>query len=444
MGRLRLAVGGSFAVAAIAVVPWGGGGRPLPLSAADAATSPLLWIASGQHGSRLEELDPSTLTATRASAVVGWYDGWVVSPDRKLVAVATHTDTSNVTFSTLRFANASTMRWVRHGVRLDGYFRGAIWPRAGTLYALAGDCCGPGLTLDMIDTVAKKIVARTTIANEVAMVGRSVDGLVLLGEAVNAIAPATLAVVDSNGGVRSVRLERILAGTDFDQSSQDPIGTTRQPGLAVDPSGGVAYLVDPDGLVAAVRLSDLTVSYHELGSSLRARLAAWLTPPAEAKGVNGPALRAQWLGEGVISVTGTNQSAIRQKDGSVVFSSTPAGLRVIDTNDWTERTLDAGADSAVVADSLLLASGGSWRSDGSTTTSSGEGLAAYAADGSLRWRLEAGSNLSLIAAHGSRALIQTTGQTAQQPFQLVNLGTGQVVRTLPGSTYPWPLLGSGS
>jgi hypothetical protein len=406
----------------------------------------LLAIASDQHGSVLEELDPSTFTAIRVSARVGFSDGWAVSPDRKLVAVATHADSSYARFSTMRFANASTLRWVRGGVRLDGYLRGAIWPRAGTMYALAADSGGAWLTLDTIDTVVKKIVARTTIVSQVTRVAHSAGGLVLLGQKVNAIAPATLTLVDSDGGVRSVELERILAGTHFDQSSQDPIGTTRQPGLAVDPVGGIGYVIEPDGLVAEVQLGDLTVSYHELGSSLRARLAAWLMPPAEAKGVNGLELTARWLGDGLIAVTGTDQSATRKQDGRLVLASTPDGLRVIDTNDWSERTLDVAADRAVVVDNLLLASGSRWRSDGSKTTSSGEGLGAYGADGSLRWRLESPANVSVIAAYGSRALIQkiSAGQITQQPLLLVDLAGGRIMGTLPSSAYVWPLLGSGS
>jgi hypothetical protein len=445
MRRLRIAFGGSLAVAAIAVVPWGGGERLLPLRAPEAATSPLLAIASDQHGSVLEELDPSTFTAIRASARVGFSDGWAVSPDRKLLAVATHADSSYARFSTMRFANASTLRWVRGGVRLDGYLCGAIWPRAGTMYALAADSGGAWLTLDTIDTVAKKIVARTTIVSQVTTVAHSAGGLVLLGQKVNAIAPATLTVVDSNGGVRSVELERILMGTHF-ESSQDPIGTTRQPGLAVDPVGEVAYVIDPDGLVAEIRLGDLTVGHHELGSSLRARLAAWLMPTAEAKGVNGLELTARWLGDGLIAVNGTNQSATRKQDGRLVLASTPDGLRVIDTNDWSERTLDVAADRAVVVDNLLLASGSRWRSDGSKTTSSGEGLAAYGADGSLRWRLESPANVSVIAAYGSRALIQkiSAGQITQQPVRLVDLASGRIVGTLPSSAFVWPLLGTGS
>jgi hypothetical protein len=448
MRRLSIAVAGCASVAVLAGWPFGASMPALPLHTPPAATNPLLALASTGHGSKLEQLDPASFTPLRASVQVGWYDGWVISPDRKMLALATHSDASNVDVSTLRFGNVSTLRWVRRGVRLDGYFRAAIWPREGMLYVLAGNCCGSGGALDTIDTVSKRVVARTSIAGQIAAVARSSDGLVSLTETDNAVAPATLIVIGADGIVRAVPLGRIVAGTHFDQTSQDPIGTTRQPGLAVDPNSDTAYVIDDSGLVGQIGLRDLSVSYHQLGGgSLIARLSGWLTPPAEAKGLNGPMLTAQWLGDGLIALTGTSESAVKQKDGSTVFSSTPAGIRLVDTNAWSERTLDPGSDSAVVADGLLLASGGSWRSDGNTTTSSGEGLAAYGPDETLRWHIDAGETITVLAAYGSRALIQkvhTGPYYIQEPVQLIDLTTGRALRTLPADSYPWPLLGTGS
>ena len=448
MRRLSIAVVGCASVVVLAAWPFGASMPALPLHTPPAATNPLLALASTGHGSNLEQLDPASFTPLRTSAQVGWYDGWVISPDRTMLALATHSDASNVGVSTLLFGNVSTLRWVRRGVRLDGYFRAAIWPRTGILYALAGNCCGSGGTLDTIDTVSKQVVARTSIAGQIAAVARSADGLVALTEADNAVAPASLIVTSADGSEHAVSLGRILAGTHFDQTSQDPIGTTRQPGLAVDPAGDTAYVLDDSGLVAQISLRALSVSYHQLGEgSLLARLSAWLTPPAEAKGLNGPMLTAQWLGDGLIALTGTSESAVKQKDGNTVFSSAPAGVRVIDTNAWSERTLDPQADSAVISDGLLLASGGSWRSDGNTTTSSGEGLAAYGPDETLRWHIDAGETITVLAAYGSRALIQKidTGPTyVQEPVQLIDLATGRTLRTLSADSYPWPLLGSGS
>lgn len=447
MRRLSLSLAGGVSLAVFMLWPAAGGTPSLPLHAPAAVTPQLLAVASTAHGSRLERFDPSTFAAVKSSATVGGYAGWVASPDHQLLAVATDSDASNSDTSTIRFANASTLRWVRRGVALDGYFLEGLWPRMNTLYALAGNCCTAGSTLEMINTVSKRVLARTPITGLIPTVTRSADRLVFLTEAGNKIAPVTLGVIDPNGAIRSVPLTRILGGTHFDLTAQDPIGTARQPGLAVDPIGNMAYVIDDNGLAAEVALGDLSVSYHQLNNSLLDRLSAWLTPSAQAKGINGPTLSARWLGDGLIAVSGTHESAVRQKDGSISFSSSPAGLRIIDTTDWSEHTLDPNATSAIVTDGLLLASGGSWNSDGNTTTSTGEGIAAYGPDGALRWRIDAGQTISILAAYGSRALIQKnqTGTTyVQEPIELIDLTTGGKLTTMPADLNLWPLLGTGS
>jgi hypothetical protein len=447
MRRLSLSLAGGVSLAVFALWPTASGTPSLPLHAPAAVTAQLLAVASTAHGSRLEQFNPSTFTAVKGSAAVGWYDGWVASPDHQLLAVATHSDASNSDSSTIRFANPSTLRWVRRGIALDGYFLGGLWPRMNTLYALTGNCCTPGSTLETISTVSKRVLARTPISGLIPTVARSADSLVFLTEAGNKVAPVTLGVIDPNGAIRSVPLTRILGGTHFDLTAQEPIGTTRQPGLAVDPIGNVAYVIDDGGLVAQVALGNLSVSYHQLNNSLLDRLSAWLTPSAQAKGINGPTLSARWLGDGLIAVNGTHESAIRHKDGSISFASSPAGLRIIDTSNWSEHTLDPNSTSAIVTDGLLLASGGSWTSDGNTTTSTGEGIAAYGPDGALRWRIDAGQTISVLAAYGSRALIQKnqTGSTyVQEPIQLIDLTTGQKLTTMPADSNLWPLLGTGS
>jgi len=434
------------AVAAV-VVAAQGGGRPLPLRSPAPVTPRLLAMVSAPGGSRLAQVDPATFAVQRASPAVGWYDGWVALPDGKLLALATHADGTDASISVLRFATAATLGFARQGVRLDGYFLAAIWPRGRILYALTGDCCDASLTLDTVDTVAKKVVARTNIDGPALDVARSADGLVLLAAPDNAIGPARMTAIGPDGSVRSLQLSRILAGTHFDRSSQDPIGSTRRPGLAVDPGNDVAYVVDQDGLVAEIQLADLAVTYHRPGSgSLLDRIAGWLTPSAQAKGLNGPMLTATWLGDGLLAVTGTDYSASRARDGSVTFSSAPAGLRIVDTDDWSVRTLDARTENVVVADGILLAVGGGWSSSRSGEAASGEGVAAYGADGSLRWRLDVGARMVLIAAYRTRALVQKamTGANGNQRLQLVDLTTGHIIRTLPGDDSPWLLLGSGS
>jgi hypothetical protein len=76
------------------------------------------------------------------------------------------------------------------------------------------------------------------------------------------IAAARLLTVGPDADVRSVSLARIRAGTRWNRSTSTPIGTVREPGLAVDAAGAAAYVVDAGGLVARIDLRDLSVTYH--------------------------------------------------------------------------------------------------------------------------------------------------------------------------------------
>jgi hypothetical protein len=320
----------------------------------------------------------------------------------------------------LRFANLATLRWTPGTVPLDGGFYAGLWPRPGRLYAFVGG--DTALALDTVDTVARRVLTSRPIAGPLLQLARTGDRLVLLAGADNAIVPARLIVIGSDGSVRTVTVQRILAGTQFDRASTDSIGSTNLPGLAVDPVGDVAYVIDASGLVAAVDLSNLSVSYHQLGSvSLLTRIAAWLTPAAEAKGTNGAMLTARWLGKGLIAVAGTRETATAQAD-----SYRPTGLQIVDTRNWSVRTLDSRADTFMVADRRLLVTGPR------------EGLAAYGPDGLLRWRLTGlGEQIYLAQAYRSLALVVGRGAG-----HLVDLTTGRVRHE--ASLVGQLLLGAGS
>jgi hypothetical protein len=209
------------------------------------------------------------------------------------------------------------------------------------------------------------------------------------------------------------------------------------PGLAVDPQRGIAYIVDGGGLVGAVRLSNLSVSYHQLRSgsaSLLTRFSDWLTPPAQAKEANGPTVTAQWLGAGLIAVAGG-----RETFAGGVDTSTPSGLRIVNTHDWSVRMLDPNADSAWVGDGILLATGTSARYTSKGSHIHREGLVAYGPDGSLRWRLT-GVVPFVMGTYGARALL-----SGPIGFPLVDIASGRVLRTIPRAKAPLTLLlGAGS
>ena len=432
MRRFGVAIAGCTAAAVVTLTALGGtSDRLLPLRSPPLATPHLTAIVTGRHGSRLVRLDASSFAVERSSSPVGWFRGWVRSAVGHRVAVATcpHRCTGTL----LRFANPATLRWEPRGVLLDGQFYAAAWPRPRTLLALVGG--ETALTLVKVDPFAMRIVASTPVTGPIFQTAHSTHGLVLLAGQEDEVAPARLVVVAPDGRVHSVQLGRIRAGTRYDRQSRYLLGTTNMPGLAVDPRVGVAYVVDGSGLVAAVRLGDLSVSYHRLGSgSLLTRLADWLTPPAQAKDANGPTISAQWLGSGLLAVAGSDETATAHAG-----SQRPTGLRIVDTRNWSVRMLDPNANTGWVGDGVLLATGTS----GSYTRNSShvhrEGLVAYGPDGHLRWRLT-GVVPFVLGMHGSRAVL-----AGPDGFPLVDLASGHVIRKLPrGPVWDGLLHGAGS
>lgn len=431
---MKLGLAGLLALLALA--PLGSSERPLPLRAPQAATPALLGFVRGRDGSRLVAVAPKTLAVTRRSGLAGYDEGWVRSPDGKLVAVATQRVGRQSWASTLRFANTATLGWARRSVTLGGFMSTALWPSRRTLLAVVGD---PPL-LQTVDTVAKKVVASRPLEGSVLAAARSTNGLVLLLTPADAIGPVRVAVVGADGSLRSTVLDRIRGGTSWSGDSQ-PIGVTRRPALAVDPAGA-AYVVDADGLVAVVSLADLTVGYHQLASRLLARVGAWLTPAAAAKVVAGESRSALWLGDGLLALFGTDATAAKRSDGRVAFSSQPAGLSIVDTRDWSVQPLDPRADFATVAGGLLLATGAAVKLDGAGGDErTYAGLAAWGADRSLRWRLGEGTARWIVAAYGPLAAV--AGGDGGPPM-LVDLRTGRVVRSLGSAAVPRLLLGDGS
>ena len=83
----------------------------------------------------------------------------------------------------------------------------------------------------------------------------------------------------------------------------------------------------------------LGVSYHELSQpgSLFPRLRDWLDPAADAKISFGWSREADWLGDGLVALSGSDYHGL---------SSTPAGLKLIDTEAWGVRPLDRARASA--------------------------------------------------------------------------------------------------
>jgi hypothetical protein len=315
-------------------------------------------------------------------------------------------------------------------VRLAGGPIGALaWLAPGRVIAVQ-EISGERQRLITVDLVKQRVAARRALGGSVQQLARTTEELVLLLAPAGAIGPARIAVADRAGGIRFVRLDRILAGSKLLGTGSGHRVDARLPGLAVDPLGRRAFVVDK-AVAAEIDLKAGTLSYHSLdrASSFLSRLWNWLEPAAAAKQVSGHHRQARWLGASLLAVSGTD---IEQG------TMQPAGLLVVDTRDWSVRSINRGATGFHVAGDVLLAAGGSW--DAATERTTGIGLAAYGFDGRKQFQLFDGQLAWVAQLYGGRAYVGISGQ---ETLRVVELATGSVLTTRQ-QPLPWLLLGEGA
>jgi hypothetical protein len=429
MRRLAL-----LTAAAVLVLPSGrSSDRLLPLHQAPAATSSLTGILYEPGGLyRLAQVDPATLGVGRTSDGIPQGYGWARSPDGAQLALGTGVRGSYET-TALQLVDSTTLALVGKPVVFSGIVRAAVWPASGALYAVV-ETMGRS-SLQTVDPATRKIVAQRQIGGQFLSHARFDRGLVLLLGVDGKIAPARLAVVYPDGLARTVRIPRIDAGSVW-RHYANGIGETRTPGLAVDDAGRVAYVIDAGWRIAAVDLRTLKVTYHRPVRALLARFGSWLTPAAEAKGMNGPVRMAQWLGDGLIAVWGSNQTAVRKK-GVTEYAGSPAGVWVLDTRSWSVRMIDAQGNAAVVGEGFLLTTGGRWSSTGANSS---RGVAAFGPDGALRWVLDERSNNWISTVYGSLVVLGKQSNL----HDVVDAQSGKLIRSDVAAPVPTLLLGQGS
>ena len=402
--------------------------RPLGLAGPGRQAKDLVGIVYRDgDGSSLTRVDDG-LNAYGRRLRVGELDAWTLSPQGGLAALATHPFESAGTQDSIRFVALGSLRLVPRTIPLGGSALALLWANPHRIVAIVQDCCTNSVSIAVVDPGARRIVSSSPLGGDTAVWTRAGDRLLLLVTPTNAIGPAQLVVVDATGGIRTVKLGRVVAGRSWPEDHSAPmLGTQQIPAVAADSGTGRAYVIQPDGLAAEVSLESLEVSYHELApASLAARLSAWLQPAAQAKGMNGTAWHGVALGNGFVAVTGTVERAV-VNGNTEQMSTAPAGLAIVDLRNWTIRTLDRGADAVAVADGLLLATGRSWTSTEQRST--GMGLAAYGGDTKLRFHLFAGESAWVEQTWGGRAYVQRDGNTT-----VVELASGRVVEQRSGTT----------
>jgi hypothetical protein len=435
----RFRIGGLLGCAALAVVVLASGPAPRPLELSAPTATARLGIAAVDRGTALVRLNPVSLKRVgRPLNLKGYAGAWAFASDNRRLALGVRVR-ADASTDTLRFYSVVRPQPLAAGVPLGGAAAALWWPRPDRILAYVNECCddpnGAPVVLT-IDAVARRVVTRTPLDGSVLQIVRSADSLVLLVAATNGIGPSRLELFDAGGVRRTVELDELPGGYARPvESTSGPVGTRLIPGLAIDTAGKRAFVVSPDGLIAEVNLESRAVLYHHWleAKSAADRFASWMTPSAEAKGQNGPVLRARWLDGGFLAVAGTGETAT-YVGGNLHISSQPLGLRIVDVSDWSASMLDPGADSFAVADGLLLVAGSSWSTD--PQSQSGMGLAAYGPDRARRFQFLPEKPAWIGFVYRGRAYVSVANQSA---LRVLDLASGRVVGTRRNEA-PWPLL----
>jgi hypothetical protein len=392
-------------------------------------------VRSGPKALALVRLDPATFRARPGRRVLlgDRQFAWSFSPNRSRVVLADAT-----LFGWLRFVDVARMRALGDlRVNAGGWVRATAWLSEDRLVAVAE--YEQETTLVLVDAARRAVVSRTPLPGSFERLERSADGIVLLLGSRSGIAPAVVAVVDRAGAVRTTQLDRIRIGTEPIDHSTLTVVRSAHAGLAVDAAAGRAYVVGAAAPVAAVDLTTLAVTYHELSRpvSLLGRLHDWLEPSAAAKGApDGPVREAAWLGDGVLAVWGYDDHGLAGADGPR-WRQTAAGLSLVDTRTWSVRTVDPTISEARPLEGGILGWSMLWDSD--TRRNVGSGVRLYDASGGRRFHLFGERPVPNAVPAGNRALVAFL--TSASSYAVVDLVHGRVLRTERSAAPPVLLVG---
>jgi hypothetical protein len=389
---------------------------------------------TGQESWTLSHVNPLTLKRARGLSLrVGTRNAaWSFSPDRSKLVLADYANTG-----TLLLVDTGAMRSLGV-VDLGAYgfvqVQATFWPDQGRLYALVtrltrredGNFERSPSSIVTVDPATRKVVAERPLDGWAYNWAHGAGVLVFLLGPEDGVGPARLAVVGSDGSVRTVGLAGIQVGYDrFDPDHPTQVGRYETPGIVVAPDGTRAFVASP-GQLAAVDLRSLDVSYHRLGAMSR-RLQ---------KGANEGKLRiVRMLGPERLLVTGSDDTVSVDSNGAQRVQPHPIGLQIVYTRDWSVTTIDPTTSYAVVTSNGIFATSLAWNAQKQRAL--GGGATIYDLSGAMRAHIFKGQEVYALAV-GSRAFVARDGQR----YTIVSTPTGKIVRTLNG-VMPEPLVGPG-
>ena len=391
---MRLRIGVLAAGAALLFAGLGAGATPRPIVLG------VSWQGTGL----LSRFDARTLVPVGRKIDIGKPPTGLLarSPDGRTVALG------HGTILELRFVDVRAMRATGR-LRLPGLgsILSGIWPSPRRLVALQG---GTNAAVLVVDPQARRLLERTPLEGEMTgAVGRGRLLLALLAPR-GALGQARLAVVGTDGRVRTVALPGVVAGF-APPSKPDDVARHASPGFAADPTGRRAVVVTPDA-VLTVDLETLAVTKLR---SLERR------PARVAKRIEGWGRRVLWLGGDRIVVTGSNISSTESRG-----TRTTTGATLVRLESQTRRELDPGATGVQRSGATLLVYGGS-------------ALRGYRLDGTLRFELLRGRDTGYVQTAGRWAYVGSANSTR---FTVVDVRAGRAVGTAR-TPDPTIVLGSG-
>jgi hypothetical protein len=300
-----------------------------------------------------------------------------------------------------------------------------VWPSERRLLALSGPW-HTRVTPVVVDPERRRVVRHTSWRGRAIHWARAGKRLVVLaaGDGGTVVRHGRLVSFDGQGRVRQMRMGRIEAGT---WQTGGERSRNVEPGLAVTAAGDRAYVVAADGgLVADIDLDALRLAYHDVSEARSAwqRVTDLITPPAYAKGPYESAIRsAQTLPGGGIAVWGEDQETTGPRDR---LKTVGYGVKLIDPDSWTRRTIDTDAQWLTVAGGTLLAR--RWTAGINRLPSIG--IRGYDTAGQLRFSRFRGESAIVVGAADDHAYIGA-GRGRARRIHVIDLDSGKTDRVLP-------------
>jgi hypothetical protein len=432
--RLRLAI--AFGAALVALVAWnwaarsnhaGGDAQPPAASCYD-PSRPLLGITEPGGGRRrtISELDRLTLrrASPRRVRLGARAEGpAALSPDCGSLAIGTGDAGRLALVDTLGGRTLGSVPLAR-----PSFVGKLAWPEPNRVLVYLS--LPQRETVAVVDVPARRLERLVSLPGTVVSVNATPLGLALLLAPTGSIGPVRIALVDAQGRLDTLRLERIRAGS-VQPRQRGRLPRRLDPALAVDDEQGRAYVLAAGSsrLLADVDLAAMSASYRKLGPAAGERATA-------AKGAPGreSARSAQSLGAGLMAVSGEDRRLRRHWRRAIARGRSPVlvrpyGLRLVDATRATIRTLDPRLGSFLVARDTLL--GPLWPTpDGGRAV----GIAAYGLDGKRRFTRFAGDRRASL--HNAAWPYAYAPVRRSRRTHVIDVRSGRTVRVLPTTRLP--------